>query len=113
MPLSNFLLLEDDNKIIGIGGVELYGKIALLRSITILKEYRGKSLGISIFSKIKKYAMEHEVGEIYLLTETAEDFFGKLGFIPVSRDIVPLLIKQTKQFSALCPSSAVVMKCAL
>ncbi len=109
--LDNFLVLQEIDKIIGVGGIELYNKFALVRSIAVLKEYRGQGIGLSIFSKVKQYAMENGVEEIYLLTETAEAYFSKLGFVTISRDIVPKPIKQTKQFSSLCPSSAAVMQC--
>ncbi len=111
--LDNFLVLEEENTIIGVGGIELYGKFALIRSIAVLKEYRGKGIGLSIFSSIKQYAIDNGVTEMYLLTETAEDYFKKLSFSTISRDLTPEPIKQTKQFSSLCPSSAVVMQCIL
>lgn len=111
--LNNFVLMESDKEIVAIGGSEMFGDIALLRSITVLKQYQGNGLGNSIFFKIKKDLIVRGVKTIYLLTETAEEYFRALGFEQTSRDIVPQQIKKTKQFSTLCPSSAVVMKCGV
>jgi amino-acid N-acetyltransferase len=111
--LNNFLVIEDDEGIVAIGGAELYDDIALLRSITVLKKHRGKGIGNSIFFKIRDYLKEHGVETIYLLTETAEEYFMTRGFMGISRELVPQKIRETEQFSSLCPSSAAVMKCTL
>ncbi len=44
-----------------------------------------------------------------LLTESAIEYFIKLGFIIKDRAETPISIMETKQFKALCPSSAKVM----
>jgi amino-acid N-acetyltransferase len=111
--LNNFVVIEDDGEIVGIGGAELYDDIALLRSITVLEKHRGKGIGNSIFFKIREYLKEHGVKTIYLLTETAEKYFITLGFTGIIREVVPQEIRETEQFSSLCPSSATVMKCTL
>jgi amino-acid N-acetyltransferase len=107
------VVIEDDGEIVGIGGAELYGDIALLRSLTVLERYRGKGIGNTIFFKIREYLKDHGVQTIYLLTETAEEYFRALSFVGVSREVVPQEIRKTEQFSSLCPSSAVVMKCTV
>lgn len=108
--IHNFVVLEKDEIIIGIGGCELYNEVALLRSIAVVEEYRGKGLGNAIFLRIKDYIKAQRVKTIYLLTETAEAYFKGLGFAIVDRNKVPDEIKQTQQFSSLCPASATVMK---
>lgn len=47
---------------------------------------------------------------LYLLTDTAEAFFERLGYTRVARETVPLGIQQTEEFSSLCPDDAAVMK---
>jgi amino-acid N-acetyltransferase len=49
------------------------------------------------------------VNSIYLLTETAEGFFSKEGFKKIAREQVPPSIKQTHEYSTLCPEDAVCM----
>jgi amino-acid N-acetyltransferase len=55
-------------------------------------------------------ADKQELQEVYLITTTADHYFDRYGFAPVNREHVPEAIQQTRQFSGLCPSSAVVMK---
>ena len=49
-------------------------------------------------------------GRSYLLTTTAAVLAARMGFQTVSRDAVPATIQATRQFAALCPASAVVMR---
>ena len=46
---------------------------------------------------------------MFLLTTTAESYFGKRGYSTTSREAVPEAIRNTKEFASVCPSSAVVM----
>ena len=108
--VHNFVVLELNDNIIGVGGIELYGDIALLRSIAVEKKYRNQGWGDAVFLEIKEYAFQSGAKELYLLTETAEQYLTKRGFIKVDRDMAPQAIKQTEQFSGLCSLSAIVMK---
>lgn len=108
--LDNFLLVEKQEAIVGVGGFELYGEVALIRSLVVLEKHRGKNTGKLIYNKIKASALSHGVKELYLLTETAEQFFKARKFCIVKRELVPKSIKQTNQFSYLCPSSAIVRR---
>jgi amino-acid N-acetyltransferase len=107
--LLNFLVLEERAKIAGIIGIELYGDTALLRSLAVTKEYRGKGFGKELCSALISNAKKMNVKSIYLLTETAEGFFRKQGFQKIERDVVPDVIKQTYEYSSLCPEGAVCM----
>lgn len=46
---------------------------------------------------------------IHLLTTTAADFFESRGFRRISKEQAPLEIRATREFSSLCPSTAVLM----
>jgi amino-acid N-acetyltransferase len=47
---------------------------------------------------------------LYLITTTAKDFFNRQGYCIIQREKSPEAIKETAEFSSLCPSTAVVMK---
>lgn len=107
--LPHFLVLIDGRRIIGTIGMEVYGKVALLRSLAVNKDFQnrgyGRKLCRMLISKLKKM----KVGSIYLLTETAEGFFRREGFNKTSREVAPPLIKQTYEYTTLCPDDAVCM----
>ncbi len=70
---------------------------------------RGKSIGKKIVDDLVSRAKEHTVREVYLLTETAHDYFVKRGFSDIARENVPLEVKASTEFSSVCPVSASVM----
>ncbi|WXG47087.1 MAG: arsenic resistance N-acetyltransferase ArsN2 [Candidatus Atabeyarchaeum deiterrae] len=95
---------------VGIGGVEIRGKCGLLRSVVVEKPHRGEGYGRMLCDKLVEYAKTQGVGELYLLTMTAERFFLKMGFRRINRDNVPMDIQNTTEFSELCPVSSVCMR---
>lgn len=100
-----------DTKVAGIVGVEIYGKYGLLRSLVVEEPFRGKGYGRAWCLQTIEYAKSRGVGELYLLTATAEKFFQKIGFESIDRKLAPEVIQQTSQFSQGCCSiSAVCMR---
>lgn len=100
---------DEAGRIIGSGGLEFYSPFALLRSVAVEESQRGNSIGKDIVSDLLARAQENSVHKIYLLTETAHDFFLNRGFQDVSRDNVPVEVKASTEFSSVCPVSASVM----
>lgn len=102
--------LTYNSSLIGTIGLEAYGNIALLRSMATDKKYRDQGYGKYLFDEIIKHCKSKNINELYLLTCTADKYFKKLGFKQIFRDRLPNEIKQTKQFSQLCPCSAICME---
>jgi amino-acid N-acetyltransferase len=102
--------LTEDDKVIGTVGLDIFDDYALLRSVSVLGETRGKGYGKILSDKIEQLAKENGVNCMYLITHTAKDFFDRQGYAVIDRTTAPDAIKQTDQFTGLCPSSAVVMK---
>lgn len=103
----DFFLAHEKSLFIGIIGLEKYKGIGLLRSLVVKMEHRNKGYGAKICKELMNYAKKNEISELFLLTCTAKNFFEKIGFEIVERDNVPDLIKNTQEFSNLCPSTAV------
>ncbi len=98
-----------DDKMIGTGGLEVLERFALLRSVSVLSDHRSQNIGKKITSNILSHAKESNLESVYLLTETAKDYFQKLGFEEISRENVPAEIKLTTEFAQTCPASATCM----
>lgn len=94
---------------VGTGGLEIVNQYGLLRSVSVPTEYRNHAIGKQIFADIITNALGINLEALYLITETAKDYFEKLGFETVVREAVPNEIKSTTQFSQVCPSSAICM----
>jgi amino-acid N-acetyltransferase len=93
----------------GVVGLELYGQVALLRSLAVAADCRGTGCGTALVAQAESYARSASVMQLYLLTTTAERFFERLGYVRAARESAPEEIRRTQEFSSLCPSSAAFM----
>jgi amino-acid N-acetyltransferase len=110
-PPSRALLFgyRRDRELLGLVGLELYGPVALLRSLVVAATQRGTGLGTALVEFAERHACQCGVGAVYLLTTTAEKFFESRGYVRAPRDEAPAAIASTDQFSNLCPSSSAFM----
>lgn len=104
-----FALLQN-GKVVGTGGLELFSNCALLRSISVKKDLQNRGLGKYINKELERVSKEKGIDCLYLLTTTAKDFFCHEGYEVVDREEAPELIKNTSEFSSVCPSTAVAMR---
>jgi amino-acid N-acetyltransferase len=93
----------------GLVGLELYGDVALLRSLAVTAEKRGSGLGSKLVEHAEGYAREKGVTSLYLLTTTAEAFFLRRGYARIPREEAPAAIKGTQEFAGICPASSAFM----
>lgn len=91
------------------GGLAQLGSHALLRSIVVPPSLRGTGEGRRVVEALCQEAVERGASTAWLLTTGAADFFSSCGFEQASRDMAPLAIRTTKQFSGICPGSASLM----
>jgi N-acetylglutamate synthase-like GNAT family acetyltransferase/mannose-6-phosphate isomerase-like protein (cupin superfamily) len=108
--LENCLVARLEAKLVGTIALERCGRSALLRSLAVAPECRGRSLGRNLCAKMVSYAHLAGIDELYLLTTNAELYFAALGFTRVERSVAPAPIQATSQFRSLCPKSAVCMR---
>ncbi|MBO6577081.1 MAG: GNAT family N-acetyltransferase [Rhodothermales bacterium] len=99
-----------ESGVVGCAAVEKYGENGLLRSVAVLPDRRGQHLGEYLVTAAEAESVEAGIDALYLLTETAEAFFDRLGYDVVDRTDVPEAVLASDQFAKLCPSSAVAMR---
>ncbi len=110
MPGRRFFRFSADERAIGFVGYEEIGAIAaLLRSLVVLREERGKGHGRAMVQWIFRHLSERGIESVWMITTTAQDFGLGLGFVRASRDSAPEGVRATRQFASLCPSSATLM----
>jgi amino-acid N-acetyltransferase len=93
----------------GLVGLELFGDVALLRSLVVVGSRRGSGAGSRLVAHAESHARAQGVRHLFLLTTTAEKFFAKRGYARASRDTAPAAIRATREFSGLCPASSAFM----
>ncbi len=107
--LNTTLVLREGERVGGCVALEIYSTAALLRSLVVKKQHRGKGWGKRLTHAALEIAQEKGVKQVYLLTETARDFFAGLGFKVVDRSEVPLSVRSSVEFTSACPVSATAM----
>ena len=108
--LSGFFVAEDDDRIIGVAGVEACGDYGLLRSAAVAPEARNRGIGRKLVERLITSARNDGRQGLYLLTTTAAQYFPMFGFVETTRETVPDGVRATKEFAEACPASATVMK---
>ncbi len=98
-----------DGAPVGIGGVEAFDSVGLLRSLVIEEDVRGQGYGKRLCDELETMASAEGIDALYLLTTTAAAFFRERGYEVIDRNTVPSSIQQTTAFTEFCPSSAVCM----
>ena len=107
--MESFLGIYSEDRLVAMGGLEIYGGYALLRSVATAPTHQRQGLAGQIVAALEILSAQAGVADLYLLTESAESHFSKLGFCRVERDVAPHAIAQTGQFRDLCPDSAAFM----
>lgn len=111
--LPDFLVAEENGRVVGAVGLEVYGDYALLRSAVVDAGRRGAGLGIDLVESLLRRAETRGVREIYLLTTTAEHFFPRFGFARIPRGDVAPAVQASEEFRGACPDSAIAMRTLL
>jgi amino-acid N-acetyltransferase len=114
--IDNFLIIRSPHRasgrevLVGCVGLEVYENYALLRSLAVHPDFRRRGIGMSLVRRITDNAKVRGINQLYLLTDTAEDFFRNLGFNPVDRVDVPSTVRQSIEFTTLCLSATSMTK---
>lgn len=107
--MAHFLLARGGGALLGVIGLEPLGAVGLLRSLAVASSDRGRGLGIELTRALERHARGLGIARLYLLTTTAEQFFGKLGYRTVSRAEAPAPIQGTTEYRELCSSTSICM----
>lgn len=111
-PSELYYATVDDERV-GIGGLEGYGDVGLLRSVVVEAPKRGQGYGTLLCEGLETAARDDDIETLYLLTTTASEFFATEGYSEVERSNVPDAIRATSEFADLCPSTATCMRKSL
>ena len=108
--IDTTLIALDGNRLVGTAALELFPDGALLRSVAVVPELRGSHIGHDLVTGVLSLAAERSIGDVYLLTTTAERYFPRFGFERITREVVPEGVRQSAEFVSGCPTTAVVMR---
>lgn len=87
--VRDFVVAEDDGKIVGCGALHLYGMhLAEIRSIAVTPAAKGIGAGRKLVEALLDEAERHRVTCVCLFTRIPE-FFGHMGFQVATREELP------------------------
>lgn len=101
--------IYQNRKLAACVGIEGCGHMVLLRSLAVRPQSRNKGIGVRLVEYVENTCRRKSIKGIFLLTNTAELFFARLGYRIVERGSAPAVIRSTAQFSELCPDSSILM----
>jgi UDP-N-acetylmuramate: L-alanyl-gamma-D-glutamyl-meso-diaminopimelate ligase len=105
-----FLVLRNETGLVGCVCLEVYAEDAILRSLVVVEEARGAGYGWMLADAAIQLARHRGVRRVYLLTETASDFFAeKHGFRVVVPSTIAVDVAESATFRG-CAEGAVAMR---
>ncbi|MBC6492775.1 arsenic resistance N-acetyltransferase ArsN2 [Flavihumibacter stibioxidans] len=111
--MAEFFLAVIDGKPVGSIGLDKYGSDALLRSMVVEGSQRSKGIASALVSQLESHSRFLNVSTLYLVTNTAENYFSRKGFVPINRNQLPSTVAASAEFNGLCPVTATIMRKSL
>lgn len=108
--LEHAFVVRCGGAVLGCAALEVYADGALLRSLAVADAVKGQGLGTKLIEAAVERARARHLPALYLLTTTADRYFPKFGFEAIRREEVPVSVRQSVEFTSVCPSSAVAMR---
>ena len=107
--LPRFVVAERGGRVVGVAGLEVHGPDGVLRSVAVEPDQRGGGLGGRLAATAIAAARRAGLRRLYLLTETAADYFPRYGFRRIRRSEASDAVRDSIEFSEACPDTAVAM----
>ena len=101
---------RDGGSVVAAAAIERFGASGLLRSVVVDEASRGTGLGHAIVAAAEDLARSLGMGELYLLTETAIDWFPRLGYEVVDRATAASVVGESIEFTTVCRDTGVPMR---
>jgi amino-acid N-acetyltransferase len=108
--LAHYLVVDGEaGTLAACAGVELYGRVGLLRSVAVAPRAQGQGLARRLVRQLVDDAIGRGLQGLYLLTTTAPDYFARLGFTRQALADAPAALQASAELQGACPASAVFM----
>jgi N-acetylglutamate synthase-like GNAT family acetyltransferase len=111
--LSTYLLATRNGEVVGCAGAEVYGQVALLRSVAVAPGLHKQGIGRLLVERLLHEARSRDIAALYLLTVTAPEYFAQHGFKRIKNEDAPQALKASAEFQGACPACAALMALTL
>jgi len=107
---QNFFVADKQDCILGALGAHYDGKKALLRSFVVNDSQRNSGIGKALLQRMLLEMQRRGINEVFLLTETATNYFIREGFTEICRDEIPQILLKESGLDQACPCSSQCLK---
>jgi amino-acid N-acetyltransferase len=107
---AGYAVVREGSALVAAAGLELHGRVGLLRSVAVAEPWRGRGLAERLVENRVQAARSACLEAIYLLTTSAPEYFERHQFRRVSRARVPPELRSASEFASICPASAVCLE---
>ncbi|MGQ3055411.1 MAG: arsenic resistance N-acetyltransferase ArsN2, partial [Roseateles sp.] len=107
--LPTYLLATSNGEVVGCAGAEVYGQVALLRSVAVAPGLQKQGIGRLLVERLLHEARSRDIAALYLLTVTAPEYFAQYGFKRMKNEDAPQALKASAEFQGACPACAALM----
>ncbi|MFG6446787.1 arsenic resistance N-acetyltransferase ArsN2 [Roseateles sp. BYS180W] len=111
--LATYLLALSNGEVVGSAGAEVYGSVALMRSVAITPGLQKQGLGRLLVERLIHEARSRDIASLHLLTVTAPEYFAQYGFKRGKIEQAPAALKASAEFRGACPTCAAFMSLTL
>ena len=88
--IRSYVLAKEDGKLVGYTALHIHSKrLAEIRSLIVDEAYRGKKIGQRMVEFTLEEAKALGVEEDVLVLTYLPDFFQKLGFQEINKEVIP------------------------
>lgn len=111
--LSTYVLAVSNGEVVGCAGAEVYGSVALLRSVAVAPGLHKQGVGRLLLQTMLQQARARDIASLHLLTVTAPEYFAQYGFKRAKLEDAPVALKASAEFQGACPACAAFMSLTL
>jgi amino-acid N-acetyltransferase len=104
------VVAREGDAICAAAAVERFSEAGLLRSVVVDAGVRGTGIGRQVVGAAEELARREGIRDLYLLTETAADWFPRLGYEPVERAAAAAAVGESVEFTTVCRDTGVPMR---
>jgi amino-acid N-acetyltransferase len=88
--IRSYVLAKDEGKIVGYTALHIHSRrLAEIRSLVVDEDYRGQKIGQMMVEFTLHEAKNLGVQEDVLVLTYLPEFFKKLGFIEIDKEVIP------------------------
>ena len=107
---GEYVVADLAGKVAGVLGIEKSGGAALLRSFAVKADFRKRGIGEALVRHVLGQSKFEGISPLYILTNTAEAFATRFGFVKISREEIPAALLTASTLATACPTSSTCMK---